>query len=161
MNNRSFIMSVLFVYKFLSTRNPCQEHEVPALRQTKRHQHPLDLPCYYRLAGMALAIARDVAARVVGQMQRIDAFLLRQLSNNVQQMQNQFQQLPPGTPNGQAPRGRDGFHRITAGESEMIAIQIAPWTFLTSGYAWSLLIMVSRQPTPTAMLSFHLLLDKL
>lgn len=103
---------------------------------------------------MALAIARDVVGRVVRQMHRIDAFLLRQLSNNVQQMQHQFQQPPPGTPNGPTPQGREGFHRMTAGESEMIAIQIAPWTFLTSGYAWSLLIMVSRQPTLSTLFSF-------
>jgi len=130
---------------------------VPALPPNKASPNPI----YHRLAEMALAIARDVVGRLVGQMQRIDAFLLRQLSINVQQMQHQFQQPPPGTPEGQTPRGREGFHRITAGESEMIAIQIAPWTFLTSSYAWSLLIMVSSQPTFSAVFSFHLLLDKL
>jgi hypothetical protein len=105
---------------------------------------------------MALAIAQDFAGRVVGQMQRIDAFLLRQLSNNVQQMQQQFQQPPLGTPGGQTPQGREGFYSMTAGESEMIAIQIAPWTFLTSGYAWSLLVMVSWQYTLSAMSFSHL-----
>ena len=115
---------------------------------------------YYHLIEMALAAARDVAGRLVGQMQRLDAFLLRQLSNNVQQMQLQFQRPLPGAPDGQTPRGREGFQRMTAGESEMIAIQIAPWTFLTSGYAWSLLLMVSWQHTLSAMFSFHLLLHK-
>lgn len=125
------------------------QHVVPrSCRQTKQSvtlANSTRCHIYRRLAEMALAIARDVIGRVVGQMQRIDAFLLHQLSNNVQQIQHQFQQPPSGTPEGQTPRGREGFHRIAAGESEMIAIQIAPWTFLTSGYAWSLLIMVSSQ----------------
>jgi hypothetical protein len=110
---------------------------------------------------MALAIARNAAERVVNQMQRIDAFLLRQLYNNVQQMQYQFQQPAPGTLDEQTQRGREGFHRMSAGESEMIAIQIAPWTFLTSGYAWSLFVMVSRQHPHFLIYSFYFVPDNI
>jgi len=125
----------------------------PLCGQTKRHCANSTRPPF-TVAEMALAIARDVVGRVVGQLQRVDAFLLHQLSNNVQQLQHQFQQTSPGTPEGQTPRGREAFHRMAAGESEMIAIQIAPWTFLTSGYAWSLLIMVGLTLTFSSMFTF-------
>lgn len=101
-----------------------------------------------------MSTIRDAATAVVLQMQRLDAFLLQTLYTNVQRMQGS----PPSnsqldTPfqrtaalNGQpSPWMADGLRRMDLGEPDVVALQIAPWTFITSSYAYSLLAMVGSR----------------
>jgi hypothetical protein len=96
-----------------------------------------------------------VARAVLYQLQRLDAFLLDVLYQNVRRMQDRV--LPAASSrDGEIRRHNanypeellswtaDGFRKMHLDDaSDLVALQIAPWTFITSPYAYSLIIMVS------------------
>jgi hypothetical protein len=95
------------------------------------------------------------ARAVLYQLQRLDAFLLDVLYQNVRRMQDRV--LPTASArDGEIRRHNvnypeellswtaDGFRKMHLDdESDLVALQIAPWTFITSSYSYSLIIMVS------------------
>lgn len=110
---------------------------------------------------MATAMIRDGIRSVMYQLQRIDAFLLDALYLNVQRMQ---ERIPPtGSHSRFQAQGNeqqkelpswtaDGFKTWDFHDVDVVALQVAPWTFITSPYSYSLILMVS-----TTILTFHLL----
>ena len=100
---------------------------------------------------MAAAVIRDGIRSVIYQLQRIDAFLLDALYLNVQRMQErvppagsharfqvqtneQHKEIPSWT--------ADGFKSWDLHDVDVVALQVAPWTFITSPYSYSLILMV-------------------
>lgn len=102
---------------------------------------------------MAAAI-RSAVEGVIYQMQRLDAFLLNTLYRNVQRMQDRVHGVPPmvthpfehnrgsGFPSQIPSLTADGFSRLDPTDPDVVALQVAPWTFLTSPYSYSLIAMV-------------------
>lgn len=110
-----------------------------------------------KLATMAAAV-REGIRTVIWQLQRIDAFLLNALYLNVQRMQERVQSMPPNAGSHTRDFGRneqqhelpswtaDGFRKMDLSDVDVVALQVAPWTFLTSPYSYSLILMV-RPPS--------------
>lgn len=90
-----------------------------------------------------------VFAVLLYNLQRFDAFLVDVLFQNVQRMHNAHGTSPErpvhghiSNPNQELPSWTaDGFSRMDFADADVIALQVAPWTFLTSSYAISLLLM--------------------
>jgi hypothetical protein len=111
---------------------------------------------------MAAAI-RSAVEGVIYQMQRLDAFLLDTLYRNVQRMQDRVHGAPPRAalafivdrgasfPSQIPSLTADGLTRLDPNDPDVVALQVAPWTFLTSPYSYSLIAMV-RIITSTTVL---------
>lgn len=91
------------------------------------------------------------ARAVLYQLQRFDAFILDALHSNLRRLA-----YPTASPQSEPFRSHnydqngelvswtaDGFRRIDISNADVIALQVAPWTFITSPYSYSLIIMVS------------------
>lgn len=97
------------------------------------------------------------ARAVLYQLQRLDAFLLDVLYQNVYRMQGQIHGVLPSESHGEPTRTpnvnyngdvltwstNEGFQRLSLSDHDAVALQVAPWTFITSPYWYSLIIMVS------------------
>ncbi|PVG04101.1 hypothetical protein CPB86DRAFT_721686 [Serendipita vermifera] len=101
-----------------------------------------------------------VVRAILYQLQRLDAFLLDALYQNVQRMQDRVHAARPlatGSAVGLTSRAlgqgansqvelpswtADGFRRMDLNDTEVFALQVAPWTFITSPYSYSLIAMV-------------------
>jgi hypothetical protein len=114
---------------------------------------------------MAAAVREGIRS-VIYQLQRIDAFLLDALYLNVQRMQERVQNMPPSTGSHARDFGRneqqnelpswtaDGFRKMDLSDVDVVALQVAPWTFITSPYSYSLIFMVR----PSLFLEFWVLI---
>lgn len=100
---------------------------------------------------MAATAIRDGIRSVMYQLQRIDAFLLDTLYLNVQRM---HERVPPASTSHARFQVRsddqqkelpswtmDGFKNWEFHDVDIVALQLAPWTFVTSFYAYSLIFM--------------------
>ncbi|KAG8817253.1 hypothetical protein FRC17_011318 [Serendipita sp. 399] len=84
-------------------------------------------------------------------LQRVDAYLLEVLHQNVRRMQERGDLVPPAPQeppvgpflkNEEIPSWTgDGIRRMDLTDPNIVALQVAPWTFVTSSYAISLIIM--------------------
>jgi hypothetical protein len=116
-----------------------------------------------------------VVRAILYQLQRLDAFLLDALYQNVRRMQDRVHAAnrpaatalaagagaavagelvtAVGQAHGQSPDSRgelpswtaDGFRHMDLNDAEVVALQVAPWTFITSPYSYSLIAMVRVQ----------------